>query len=261
MKTEMWQIRLFHKSLKKKQKLGILKRIFDISEGMVCLDLGCARGTLSFFLRKMGGMWVSADLDMSNLAVTIELVEKSVIRVEPYRLPFKDASFDAVVSFDFLEHVEKDKISLREMSRILKSGGTIYISTPVGGTFFLNWLKKSVGLTPDTFGHVREGYSLEELRNMLAGQGFQTLFSQVYSGFFTELIETGINFLFLLKSRKKKVKKRDGFITPATGEEFRAHEKSFRIYSLIYPFVLAISRLDRFFPCGYATVVKAKKFL
>ena len=55
--------------------------------------------------------------------------------------------------------------------------------------------------------------------------------------------------------------KRDGFITPATGEEFRAHKKSFKIYSLIYPVVLAVSGLDKLLPFGYATVVKAKKVL
>ena len=45
------------------------------------------------------------------------------IEVEPYRLPFDDASFDFVVSTAVLEHARDIEGCHREIRRVLKSGG------------------------------------------------------------------------------------------------------------------------------------------
>jgi SAM-dependent methyltransferase len=46
------------------------------------------------------------------------------------RLSFADASFDYVVSLDMLEHVFSYEAALREMLRVLKSGGVAIITVP-----------------------------------------------------------------------------------------------------------------------------------
>lgn len=45
-------------------------------------------------------------------------------------LPFADASYDHVISFNTLEHVEKDAELLAEMFRILKPGGSFLLTVP-----------------------------------------------------------------------------------------------------------------------------------
>jgi SAM-dependent methyltransferase len=45
-------------------------------------------------------------------------------------LPFADDSFDAVFSFDVLEHVTDPFSSARELARVLKPGGILYIDLP-----------------------------------------------------------------------------------------------------------------------------------
>lgn len=46
------------------------------------------------------------------------------------QLPFKDNSFDAVVSIAVLEHVRDPFICAQEISRVLKPGGELYCSVP-----------------------------------------------------------------------------------------------------------------------------------
>jgi SAM-dependent methyltransferase len=46
------------------------------------------------------------------------------------RLPFEDASFDAVVSIEVIEHVENQFAFLRELLRITRPGGLIVVTTP-----------------------------------------------------------------------------------------------------------------------------------
>jgi SAM-dependent methyltransferase len=105
-----------------------------------------------------------------------------------------------IVSLDYLEHVHDDHAALDELRRVLKPGGSLLISTPTTGpSFVLNKVKPLIGLTLDKYGHVREGYDLQDLTARLRQQGYEIVAATTYSRFFTELIEMGIIcFRFLL---------------------------------------------------------------
>lgn len=45
-------------------------------------------------------------------------------------LPFPDASFDSVVSFQVIEHIRDDRAFLKEIHRVLRPGGVALITTP-----------------------------------------------------------------------------------------------------------------------------------
>jgi SAM-dependent methyltransferase len=45
-------------------------------------------------------------------------------------LPFRDATFDAVISLHVLEHVKNPFICASELARVPKPGGTLYAVTP-----------------------------------------------------------------------------------------------------------------------------------
>jgi len=47
-----------------------------------------------------------------------------------HRFPFDDSVFDAVVTFQVIEHIEDDAGFVREIHRVLKDGGLAYITTP-----------------------------------------------------------------------------------------------------------------------------------
>jgi SAM-dependent methyltransferase len=62
------------------------------------------------------------DVDYSHLDAKVDLVA----------LPVRNACFDAIISIQVLEHMRKPWIVLDEMSRVLKPGGTLFLSCPQG---------------------------------------------------------------------------------------------------------------------------------
>ena len=263
MSEEPWQLRLVRKSLKKKDKLRLLERSIPISPRRAALDLGCAQGILGYFARRKGGFWVHTDEDMANLLAAKEILELDLVQLKGENLPFREGSFDLVLCLDYLEHIEHDDRALVEIARVLRAEGEFIAVTPHTGRFFiLHKLRSALGLRLEYFGHKREGYSFPKLEAKLARTGLRVKRKVTYSRFFSEFFELVLNFVYIkLLARAPSTRLRDGHIRPATAEEFEAQEKTFALYSLFYPILWVLSRLDTllFFQKGYSLMVWARK--
>jgi 2-polyprenyl-3-methyl-5-hydroxy-6-metoxy-1,4-benzoquinol methylase len=104
------------------------------------LDVGCGSGTLSIGLSEGAGVEV---VSMDVLQARIEALHarrssrKSaatarmrVLRADAEALPFRDASFDAVVATEVLEHLDEPSRLFQEASRILRPNGRFLLTTP-----------------------------------------------------------------------------------------------------------------------------------
>ena len=100
--------------------------------GARVLDVGCGAGFLSNSLASTGSAVTGLDLSTDSLRVAREHdATRSVeyIAGDAYRLPFEDASFDAVTAMDFLEHIDRPAEFIREVSRVLRPGGRFFFHT------------------------------------------------------------------------------------------------------------------------------------
>lgn len=263
MEQQHWQLQIAEKSLKKQQKIRAIHDFIEPLQGKTCLEVGCDKGVLSYHLRQWGGDWTSVDADEENLRITRQLVKTQVMYTDGRHLDFSDGFFDCIIAIDFLEHIHTDQEFIREMFRVLKDDGILYITVPhTGPGLFLNRVRGWLGFKPEDYGHVREGYSQEDLQEKLDKAGFAIQKTTSFIRFFSEAIELGINFgYFFLLSRKHHRGGIKGGISPESGDDVARHAKSLRLYSLIYPFVKAVAFFDRFIPFtkGYILMVSARK--
>ncbi len=264
MRDVPWQVRIAERSIKKRDKIRLLDKWLAFDSSRRALDIGCAQGILSWYLRKKGGFWASADQDMVNLKAAKELLGKGLVRMPEGVLPFRSAAFDLVTCLDYLEHIDNDDACLGECRRVLKGGGELIVVTPhTGRLFLLHRLRAVLGMKLEFYGHKREGYSRKELVGKLEAAGFEVVRARTYSKFASELIELVLNFVYIkLTSRGATGKAlRDGHIRPSTAEEYDAQSGKLKIYSAVYPLVWLLSRLDvfLFFLKGYSIMVLAKK--
>lgn len=90
------------------------------------LDLGCGTGIFSKRLLDMGFDAWACDLK----GIHIKGLHFNKIDLNKSLLPYKNDSFDIVVSMEVIEHIENPYSFIREVHRILKKGGTAIITTP-----------------------------------------------------------------------------------------------------------------------------------
>jgi SAM-dependent methyltransferase len=125
------------------------------------LELGCGEGRGFQLLsphidRYLGLDKIQQVIDELSADYGKNLFQKSVF--PPIR-EVPDHSFDVVVSFQVIEHIRDDQLFLQEIYRVLRPGGTAYITTP----------NKRMTLTRNPW-HIRE-YEVLEFRE-LAGRFF-----------------------------------------------------------------------------------------
>lgn len=92
----------------------------------VILDLPCGEGAFSKRMLERGADVFSADC--LNI-IKIPHPQFSLVDMNE-RLPYADATFDAVVCIDGIEHIERPFDFIRECRRIIRKGGALIISTP-----------------------------------------------------------------------------------------------------------------------------------
>jgi SAM-dependent methyltransferase len=251
-----WPVLLFSKSVLKQEKFKQITAFLGETHGLECLDIGSDNGVISYLLRTRGGTWRSADLDERAVRSIRELVRQEVFQIDGRRTPFRDNEFDRVVIVDFLEHIQTDREFIEELFRIIKPDGELIINVPNIKNTLLRKFRLLMGQTDEKHGHLRQGYTINDLKILMQNRFTITDFKD-YSKFFSECVDTCVTLVlgFLKKGERTS---RKGLLV--VEEDLCRYQKIFRIYSIVYPVFWSFAKMDKLlFRCsGYMLVAKAK---
>jgi len=170
-----------------------------LKKGMKVLDLGCGRGGFTHYL-KNSGLYVDA-VDISSSALKrVNSDNKKIISAENLA-PFKSETYDAVFAIELLNYVSSPEKVLKEIRRVLKSKGFLFISVEnkYGGI-----LSSSLLRIKDVLEAIKRGFACvewematrywtkKEFKTLLKKEGFRILkvggLHYVWDGVFQHLL-------------------------------------------------------------------------
>ena len=161
----------------------------------VILDAGCGTGGNLEWLQRYAGNGRVIGLDYVNTALQFcrQAGHQRLAQASATDLPFADASFDVVTSFDVLVQIPgagADEQAMREMWRVLKPGGYGFVR---GAAY--EWMKSGHDAALDT----QRRYALSQLCGKLERAGLRVV-RQTYAN----------SFLFPVAAMRRLVLKRLG---------------------------------------------------
>ncbi len=101
----------------------------DVPSGR-CIDIGCSGGVMAEYLSNYGEV-VGTDISLEGLRVCRGTGVEAV-NANSEQLPFKNDTFSAATLLDVAEHVENDEKLFKEISRVLKKEGILFVTVPAG---------------------------------------------------------------------------------------------------------------------------------
>lgn len=92
------------------------------------LDVGCGTGALRAFVKDFVARYEGADVvRYPDYPADLPFHQ---INLDAQRLEVADASFDAAVALETIEHIENPRALIRELARVTKPGGIVAVTTP-----------------------------------------------------------------------------------------------------------------------------------
>lgn len=134
--------------------------VTDIVKGKNVLDAACGVGYGTQLLAKSASSVTGVDYSEDAIAYAKEHYSSKNVSFDvsdATKMPYKDASFDVVISFETIEHIHNPTAFVKEVRRVLKPGGVFVVSTPNDDEF-----------TEGNVYHVHE-FDLKEMNKVVGG--------------------------------------------------------------------------------------------
>jgi SAM-dependent methyltransferase len=159
------------------------------------LDIGCGPGVMTEEILARGWKWTGIDIAPKMIETTLERfgsdprVKALVGGVE--HIPVESNRFDVVVAMGLVEYLADDVAVVREMARVLKPGGRLFVSLPNWWSpvrMWDRWIIRPLTVAARVFGRHggRAGVYSAEYRSadycaLLAREGLESVRTVAYN--------------------------------------------------------------------------------
>jgi SAM-dependent methyltransferase len=161
------------------------------------LDAGCGSGAFTLGAAKLGNQALGLSFDDSNnvkathRAKLVGCGNAAFLTMDLRQLDNHVGQlglFDQVISTENIEHIVDDAKLIRDLAKVVKLGGELFLTTPYQGSRGL-WGDRVPGTPPvEDGGHVRWGYSHDQLRRLLGENGFAVTSEDFVSGYVSQCL-------------------------------------------------------------------------
>ncbi len=226
-----------------------------LKNGERILDVGCGDGFYLYLLSNLNQNLILFGVDKDKKALNsakrnLDTEKIKLINVDLMeKLPFSDNFFDRIIMSEVMEHLPDDLKCMRDIKRVLKKDGKIYISVPhINYPFFwdpVNWILQRIFKT-----HIKSGfwagiwnqhirlYTSENLRSVLEESGFNDIKIISLTHFCLPFNHHIINFgarILAVKNAPSFFKKQVSKFSPSK-REYKKQGTSFNPFWVIFKF-------------------------
>ena len=160
------------------------KQLAMLAPGTLLLDVGCGSSPY----RKAASHCDYRTQDFAGLSPA-QLRDGGYAQIDyvcdATSIPVPDGAFEAVLSTEMLEHVPEPIRVVREMGRVLKPGGTLILTAPLGS-----------GVHQEPY-HFYGGYTPYWFERFLGEAGFESIKVEANGGFFRLFGQESLRFVQL----------------------------------------------------------------
>lgn len=162
-----------------KQKVESFKKLVRNEHFKNILDVGCASG---FMTNKVSHIFPNSEVsgvDVYQPAINYGKKQYPHIKFllgDAHKLPFRGNSFDLIICYETVEHVENPQQILQEIKRVMRKGGFAIVSMDSGNLLFrLGWWfwEKTAGVAWQD-AHIHP-YHHQELEQIIKEVGFKII--------------------------------------------------------------------------------------
>lgn len=250
-----------------------MSRFFKVKSlsrgGKRVIDVGCSIGLLTNEIAKKSGVAIGVDIDKTYVKEAKRLFPNCAFVIgDSKNLPFKAGCFDAAVSSEVIEHIDRPADYAKEVFRVLSGNGQFVLTTPnrdIGRPFIgrlpaisLIWVfAKLTGNKKFVYpyGHYHGGFSPTSLRETLGNAGFHIKKTK-YCGFWLTKIFDDILYILAVYAGKTKES------SWTKGPSIAAKLASMALLAFL-PLIFAITVIDEIFLAlgaeGYLIAMEADK--
>ena len=152
-----------------------------LNKNMTVIDLGSGDGYISRAVARSVKKVIAVDISKEMLkqlkkkARDNGLKNIESLESDGQDVPVSDSSVDVICANMYLHHIEEPEIAIKEMRRIVKPGGTVFIS---------DFIEHSDKIMKEKMHDIWPGFQINEVETWFNRNGFKILHSEILTGDF-----------------------------------------------------------------------------